>query len=152
MSTIQYTLITTEVTPLSTQKYVSDLRAYCSENFLIISIDFSDGSTAKKVKNHNQKKKKTITIGINLAVLQQVLRYQIQKKLKFNPQNIQCHTLSGYNCESQASIYTLKNSSRWKSSFRTSNKYSYMQIICSLIQQQTELNTKCLIQLHKSCG
>lgn len=39
------TLMTTEVTPLSMQKYVSDLRAYCSENFLMISTDFSDGST-----------------------------------------------------------------------------------------------------------
>lgn len=38
------TLITTEVTPLSTQKYVPDLRAYCSENFLIISTDLSEGS------------------------------------------------------------------------------------------------------------
>ena len=44
------TLITTEVTPLSTQKYVPDLRAYCSENFLIISTDLSDGSTGKTMK------------------------------------------------------------------------------------------------------
>lgn len=41
------TLITTEVTPLSTQKNVSDFRAYCSENFLIISTDLSDGSTER---------------------------------------------------------------------------------------------------------
>lgn len=39
--------MTTEVTPLSTQKYVPDLRAYCSENFLIISTDLSDGSTER---------------------------------------------------------------------------------------------------------
>lgn len=44
------TLITTEVTLLSTQKYVPDLRAYCSENFLIISTDLSDGSAEKKIK------------------------------------------------------------------------------------------------------
>ncbi|KAK2365700.1 ferredoxin-thioredoxin reductase catalytic chain, chloroplastic [Trifolium repens] len=41
------TLITTAVTPLSEQKYVPDLRAYCSENFLIISMDLSDGSTER---------------------------------------------------------------------------------------------------------
>lgn len=41
------TLITTAVTPLSTQKYVPDLRAYCSENFLIISTDLSDGSAER---------------------------------------------------------------------------------------------------------
>ena len=44
------TLITTEVTPLSTQKYVPDLRAYCSENFLIISTDLSEGSAERTRK------------------------------------------------------------------------------------------------------
>lgn len=44
------TLITTDVTLLSTQKNVSDLRAYCSENLRIISTDLSDGSAEKK--NH----------------------------------------------------------------------------------------------------
>lgn len=49
------TLMTTEVTPLSTQKYVPDLRAYCSENFLIISTDLSVGSTeGMKNKSSNQ--------------------------------------------------------------------------------------------------
>lgn len=39
------TLITTDVTPLLTQKYVPDLQAYCFENFLIISRDLLEGST-----------------------------------------------------------------------------------------------------------
>lgn len=47
------TLITTAVTPLSTQKYVPDLRAYCSENFLIISTDLSDGSPEVTKKLHS---------------------------------------------------------------------------------------------------
>ena len=44
------TLITTYVMLLSTQKNVSDLRAYCSENLRIISTDLSDGSAEKKTK------------------------------------------------------------------------------------------------------
>jgi len=42
--------MTTAVTPLSAQKYVPDLRAYCSENFLIISTDLSEGSTERTRK------------------------------------------------------------------------------------------------------
>lgn len=49
------TLITTEVTLLSTQKKVSDLLAYCSENFLIISTDFSDGSTKNSITKNTNK-------------------------------------------------------------------------------------------------
>ena len=40
------TLITTDVTALSTQKYVPDRRAYCSENLRINSTDLSEGSAA----------------------------------------------------------------------------------------------------------
>lgn len=51
-----FTLMTTEVTPLSTQKYVPERRAYCSENFLIISTDLSVGSAEKKKKIKEEKK------------------------------------------------------------------------------------------------
>jgi len=53
------TLITTDVTALSTQKYVPESRAYCSENFRIISTDLSEGSTALQqleLRNINSKK------------------------------------------------------------------------------------------------
>ncbi len=48
------TFTTTAVTPLSTQKNVSDLLAYCSENLRITSRDFSDGSPAEISNCKNQ--------------------------------------------------------------------------------------------------
>lgn len=48
------TFTTTAVTPLSTQKNVSDLLAYCSENLRITSRDFSDGSPAEISNCENQ--------------------------------------------------------------------------------------------------
>jgi 23S rRNA A1618 N6-methylase RlmF len=44
---VEHTFTTTTVTPLSTQKKVSDFLAYCSEILRITSADFSHGSPAK---------------------------------------------------------------------------------------------------------
>lgn len=49
------TLITTDVTLLSTQKNVSERRAYCSENFRIVSTLLSAGSTADSTYTNTMK-------------------------------------------------------------------------------------------------